>query len=596
ATASCNECHDRLALHGSRYEVRYCTLCHAPTVTDADTGNSIDLAHMVHAIHGGAKRLEQGLPEYTIASSTRTYAYGEVTYPMGANYCKKCHNGADTATAQGDNWKNNPNMEACSGCHNVAFVSHNGQDDDSMCADCHDAAYIADQHAAENNSPNATAVVAGAVNFAYEVSGVTVNGTNQAEITFRILVDGVPFTFPDGVANLNTAGFNPGPSFLVTYADTQDGVMPIDLNNRGNAQAAAQPRSVAIYRSSATSTALHLIAYAGGAGSAGSSLTGPDASGYYVATMPTAAAFPATATLRGVALQGYFTQRTGHNGIAADTARHTVAAVKYVTGEERRSVVASAKCGNCHEWFEGHGGNRVYTVDVCVTCHNPNLSTSGRGADPALIVAHFNGPVGAAQPAGYTGTISQGAYDAAQTLVAALEGGSVAAVDPLVYPESSNNLKDMIHGIHASGMRAADYTFVRDRGTSGIYYYDWAEVTFPGVLNNCETCHLAGTYELPLAENALPTTVRTTSGAGEDRAAILAARTSAPNATDLVNSPIGSTCYFCHDDSLSTAHMEQNGSYFAMDRATYYIEASLETCALCHGPGTIADVVLMHDK
>ena len=35
-------------------------------------------------------------------------------------------------------------------------------------------------------------------------------------------------------------------------------------------------------------------------------------------------------------------------------------------------------CLECHEIFEGHGGNRVSNAQVCVMCHNPNLSSSGR--------------------------------------------------------------------------------------------------------------------------------------------------------------------------------------------------------------------------
>ena len=42
-------------------------------------------------------------------------------------------------------------------------------------------------------------------------------------------------------------------------------------------------------------------------------------------------------------------------------------------------MVDDEKCANCHEWFEGHGGNRVKETQVCVVCHVPGLATSGRG-------------------------------------------------------------------------------------------------------------------------------------------------------------------------------------------------------------------------
>ena len=89
--------------------------------------------------------------------------------------------------------------------------------------------------------------------------------------------------------------------------------------------------------------------------------------------------------MRAVALQGYFTQTVEKAGFPTRAvARHAISVVKNVTGDAvRRTVVDKAKCSNCHEWFEGHGGNRVYDTLTCVMCHNPNLSTSGRGANVA---------------------------------------------------------------------------------------------------------------------------------------------------------------------------------------------------------------------
>ena len=83
--------------------------------------------------------------------------------------------------------------------------------------------------------------------------------------------------------------------------------------------------------------------------------------------------------MRSVSLQGYFTQ------VSPAEARHAISVVKTVTGDSvRRKVVDATKCANCHEWFEGHGGNRVIGREtgnaelVCVLCHVPGLATSGR--------------------------------------------------------------------------------------------------------------------------------------------------------------------------------------------------------------------------
>jgi OmcA/MtrC family decaheme c-type cytochrome len=290
------------------------------------------------------------------------------------------------------------------------------------------------------------------------------------------------------------------------------------------------------------------------AGTAGTLVAGAD--GLFTATLKTA--FPAGATLRAIALQGYFTQTVPVLGGSENIGRHTYSVIKEVAGDAaRRDVVDTQKCLKCHEFFEGHGGNRVSNVAVCVTCHNPNLSSSGRTitAPNATIVSQL-GP------------------------------------DPLVYPEATVNLRDLIHGLHASDFRTTDYKFVRNR-SDGLYY-NWSEVTFPGVLSDCLTCHKEGTYELPLPAGVLMTTGRTTTGdPAENQATILAARNTVPNATDLATSPVASTCGMCHDGPAARSHMLLNGA--VMDATRSAVSAGLgESCDVCHGSGRIADVKEAH--
>jgi OmcA/MtrC family decaheme c-type cytochrome len=563
--SSCNECHGRLVFHGRRFEVEYCVTCHNPDLIEGP--DSLNMSTLAHKIH----------------SANSTYLdseFAEVTFPQDKN-CLKCHNGADSATPQGDNWKNKPNLAACGGCHDadnvppVDFttgVGHDGgiQLDNSACAGCHSATAIEGYHLSANATPNNPNVPAGAVNFTYEISGVTVNADNQAVINFRILADGTPVTFGAAGTTLLT-GFTGSPSFLVAYALPQDGIAtPADYNNIG--KAGAQPASVSITN-----------LWNGTQGT----LTGTG--GNYTATLTSAASlFPVGASLRTVALQGYFTQDAGTNGIAAKTARHTIAAVKSVTGEERREVVDNEKCANCHEWFEGHGGNRVYTIAVCTLCHNPNLSSSGRAMNPALAASRAS-----------TGLPSAATVD-------------LGTSDTSTWPEDSNNLKDMIHGIHSAqtlndsgtitGPRDQDYEFVRGRN-DGIYY-NWSEVTFPGNLALCTTCHKDGTWELPLSSNALPTTVRTTGTVdGLDNSLftdVVTARATVPNETDWVNSPTASSCYYCHTNTLAVAHMRQNGGVISVadPTAAEFTQRStlntVESCVICHGPGKQADVETVH--
>jgi OmcA/MtrC family decaheme c-type cytochrome len=214
----------------------------------------------------------------------------------------------------------------------------------------------------------------------------------------------------------------------------------------------------------------------------------------------------------------------------------------------RREIVDDEKCAKCHEWFEGHGGNRVYTMAICTLCHVPNQSSSGRTLDAPLddLVQH-----------------------------APIEG--VDPNDPLTYPEDAQNLKDMIHGIHSSGFRTRDYMHVRGGSHSG--FYNWSEVTFPRGAStaHCELCHYEGTYALPLQDIVeddddnvlqerfpLVTTVRTTSvenGDDPDTATVEGAFQSVPNATDWVNTPMASACGFCHTWTEAINHMRQSGGF-----------------------------------
>jgi hypothetical protein len=59
----------------------------------------------------------------------------------------------------------------------------------------------------------------------------------------------------------------------------------------------------------------------------------------------------------------------------------------------------------------------------------------------------------------------------------------------------------------------------------------------------------------------------TTDGTNASRDAVIAARNSVPNDTDLVNSPTASACYFCHNSNPAAAHFGQNGGVIDVERA-----------------------------
>jgi len=573
---SCNECHDGLVFHGRRFVVEYCVTCHNPDLAQGEG----DMAFMTHKIHAAQKFnvLDDGID------------YSEVTYPQDLANCRKCHSGDDATTPDGDNWKNVPSMMACASCHQISFVDpppagltlHSGgaAADNSGCATCHPAsgglAGIEDSHLTLNPTPNNPNLPAGVPAMAFNVSGVTVDGGGFPTVTFTITADGSALdmnNLPDGFVDGDDAAFR-WPGFLMAWAEPQGGIAaPADYNNLG--QNGAQPVSVSL----GDLVDAGAVACSGGECVADFAVTGNG--------------FPAGAMMRAIGLQGYF-QFDSDGDEAQDTSLHTLSAVMTVAGDEiRREVIDNNKCGNCHEWFEGHGGNRVVGLNldsaadaqpsICALCHVPSLSTSGRSIDPADAADRDGDPM------------TDDPSDATLAL---------GTSDTATWPEDTNNFKEMIHGIHASAARTNDYEFVRGRN-DGIYY-NWAEVTFPAQegTRNCLVCHTEGTYDLPLADNLLPTTVRTTGSDdgldGDDFAAVDAARDGLPNDTDWVNTPVSSTCYYCHDSEASVAHMRQNGGVISiadagtMDFTQRQEVMTVESCAVCHAAGSVAGISVVH--
>ncbi len=546
---SCNECHDNLVFHGRRFEVEYCVQCHNPDLAQGEG----DMAFMTHRIHAAG----------AFAILDDAIDYSEVTYPQDLANCRKCHNGADADTPQGDNWMNVPSIAACSGCHDELEPTHGGGGGGASCLGCHNdgvAPSIATAHLTANATPNNPDLLPGQFEMTYELVDATVDGSGVWTVNFKVLADGVALDLTNLPADFNARR----PGMLLAYAMPQDGFdEPMDYNNMG--MRGGQPLSVDLSNPPTVSgVSVGSLTYAGDVNT-----VVIDNATY----LP-----PATATLRAAGLQGYFQQIIGMDTVSL----HTPSAVVAVTGDDaRREVVDNDSCAQCHEWFEGHGGNRVYDIAICTLCHLPNQTSSGRTINPS------DNPV-----AGDLGT------------------------DILGYPEDAQNLKDMIHGIHAEGFR--DRHFEHVRGPTRESYYDWSHITFPrgAETSNCMLCHQSGTYGLPLASGLLATTVRTTDEVDGDDAAptysnpgdpgfpfstggVEDAFQNVPNLTDWVNTPTASSCFYCHTSADAMAHMMQNGGLLSVPNDGPWtnriqLGSTFESCAVCHGSGKTADVEVVH--
>ena len=593
--AACNQCHGRLehgsnntsGHFGSRPDTKLCVVCHTPQLA-AGAG---DFKSYIHKIHMGSK-----LPAAETSALTTTLVdVSKIILPMDPRNCTICHKGIDV-----DNWMSKPTRSACGSCHNSTdFLTHKGsQTNDLACVGCHQEAAgalkpVSVAHATDYATPNNPQTPAGLVNFKYDLKSVTVDASNQAVITFRILSDGgtgaaktsVTFNNISSTASPLLTGFTGSPGFILAYnksATNQAFTTSPDYNNLG--VKAAQPISVAINALAATRV-----------GKKGT-LAGPDANGYYTGTITTAASnFPTDSKMRTVALQGYFSQTTAPASVAVANGRHTISDVKTVTGDtKRRVVIDSGKCGACHEVFEGHGGNRNIGKDtvgeaVCTLCHVPNLSTSGKGIDPKYVTS--------TNAAYLTALFSDPVTSALLTTWASKVPGFIVD-NPTTYPEETNNFKDMIHGIHAGSSRANPLTFVRDSTSRGtITFFDTSKIKFPSVLKNCEACHTSTSYRSIPATAQVTTdlttplnadgTVVTTFDTTNNVATVSKGRTLLPNANDLVTTPFTAACVSCHDLPTSKAHMVGFGGQIKVARNAAVV--ANETCITCHGvTGTVS--------
>ncbi len=122
------------------------------------------------------------------------------------------------------------------------------------------------------------------------------------------------------------------------------------------------------------------------------------------------------------------------------------------------------------------------------------------------------------------------------------------------------NFKDLIHAIHRGEDLVTEYTVYGFGGTG----HDFTEVRFPGRLESCAVCHTSGSEQLPVAEEALSTMIARD---GEVLWEVL---------------PERAACTSCHDSFGADVHALINTGQ------------GVETCATCHGPGSISSVDRVH--
>jgi len=537
-TSMCNQCHGEVAMPGTnRIDTRLCVTCHNPGSWIAGTPNtSLDFKVQSHKLHSGANlpSVKAGIP-YKIGTAD----FSKVVLPRDVRNCAMCHDGA--LSAQGDNWKTQPSMEACGSCHDEFYFGAKPDPakpyqtkahpagvmtDNSTCALCHAAGKFTDNKdivVAHNFPARLKAAVA---KFRYNIISVTPTTAGaKPVITFSVTDP----TNADAPYDIKTAAaFTAGGASTLTV---KLGWSTSDFGNGSSGLAFGQPVSINL---------LNNAAVVAGA-----------TPGTYTVTSTVAVPATQTGTLRAlmeghpagdVTTAGTFADRLPVKSVFKDLA---------ITGSvtARRTVVDITKCNVCHGVLSLHGNNRTDEPGVCVVCHNPNATDAAR------------------RPA----------------TAGALSGG----VDGKL--EESIDFKTMIHGIHAG---QSDKGGFREKGIT-VYGFggsvnDFSKVVFPGKLNDCAVCHagssyqLTGTWAAPTANGILGSTIST------------GASTTDPS-DNLRITPIAAVCSSCHDTASAKLHMQfgSNGGIFSATQAAINA-ATAEACTFCHGPGKSFDVQVMH--
>ena len=672
--ASCLECHSSFrakaggtgAFHGgTRYDVRFCVACHnsqrrftpipgtgtVPAVdldapgaieptTGAWAGNAtlvngeafIDLPVYIHKIHMGDQLSLTG-GNYTAVA--KPY---EITYPQDVRNCDKCHR---APAVQAGNFVTKPSRRACGSCHDgTSFVdvaaipakrtAHSGgpQVDDSKCGLCHpatgakstvgigifdahipsaspgaDATWLGGTNANTNAGymPAAGKLPPGAATITYDLKSVVRDASKHPSITFRLIKDGAPVVFNTYAAGTVTEmidGFVNSPSAYFVFALPQDGIKaPADFNT------SASGYLKTIWNGTAT-------------GAGAGTMTFDAATGYYTVTL-TGVTVPDTATI--------LTGGIGYTYSLSSTPPLTqinLPAFPYGDGTVIKGCIAGQKCG----------GLVVTAPDVSKVATDAVTSKAYTARRPIVdnsLCLKCHAQLGS-NPSFHAGQRNDGATCAFCHRPNQTSGG---------WSASSSTF---IHGIHAASMRTTPFmwhaacptgTSVAAGTCTAANADSFADVTYPGVLNNCQQCHTAGTYDFSATASAaaLPNLLASTVATGVIAADIstspyvvpgtdyglgystsnvtsgtvngVACTTAAPCActlaapcdaapTTLVKSPVTAACSTCHDSSDALAHMRQMGGSFYETRLL--ASAKNELCMTCHGPGTVAAIADVH--
>ena len=613
--SSCTGCHEKLALHGGgRVDTQFCVMCHNPGTTDANSGNVLTLATMVHKIHAGKllySKLATGGEDYTIwGYQNSKHSYAEVGFPQDLRNCSKCHSGANAATPQGDNWKTRPSKEACLSCHASKVGSnwdttHQGIASttigtgalakdlpNSQCLKCHAPGSVVSAEAVHWNQNEENAA-----KYKMNIESVTFNDTadhKARSVSVKYFLSDP--TNGNAAYNLVTSDCT-GTTTITCANTTKFGNLRFYL---GYQNMVGQSAVVTEYSANNN----------GGSNANAYAYTGVnDGSNHYTVSIPLpddSATAVASGTARVVSI-GQIKERklAAASGtsprpevvptVLINTVVQHTATELALSGTllPRRTIVATEKCNVCHgalgttsgsntlaEAF--HGGARN-TVEACVVCHDANkmsstIMTNGLALNESYqfkrMIHGIHGNSKRVYPFTH-GNTTQGAFTN--------PGGTPIA--PWTTPMTDSYGRAI--GTVGPGQGGVI-------GLSSVENYA-AEVAYPQVGLNCNACHVNNSFKKDQG----------TLGAVVKKPLIAAPTTANPLATTtdlnpnhwLVISPKAATCTACHDSTKAMDHVVSFGGGAFGDKTQAQLAAApRETCDDCHASGGFKSVDLVHGQ
>jgi len=586
--ANCIKCHSTnyadtsatakpLALHGGRrIAIGNCQVCHTSYSKDPETGASLDMGAMVHAIHKGTYTMvgysgtaydfsgtmakaaaQNGYPQYRAGKDVSE----RVTLPVDIGSCQSCHSTDAKGPVDAANFKHHKGL-ACASCHMTGFnpvdnsewlTPPEGQKDRGFvgnyfhyyatpeidgipgadlvnvfqnggCASCHAAE--GEEGSAKYHLAKANVTKSVRDEYAYKLGNGTfdVSG-NKLTFTVQWHSDVAPKD-DKAVKELWLVAAALDGEYKIGYKSSTFGSHP----GRFSVNLVKEYPAITMVQDGKTLT--YTI----------SGITQPDMIALKRGTL-SAKLFVCADPTETKAVDCTDTTVTNKTEviIAANQANFASATAGDPAFVARTVVASEAKCANCHgkqaDFSVSH--SRVRPTGAadsgCSSCHTSQPNTAVNLTDGSCVSCH-NDSLTAANSTGHSANRAK-----------AFSRGF--------------DFKVMVHQIHANTRS----------GRFGNYTTD---ITFPENVANCAVCHDKG--QLSLAKLG-------------DKHVF--------NASTGEYSPTVAACASCHaptaeGNSAVIGHFENNGGVYNGTAGTY--TPGSETCATCHGEGKAFGVDKVH--